>query len=313
MCWRVYHNVVGKQSLLQVEGSLDDIFGLRLPHNNVYRFRSRVAARYRPLCDEILGGILREDVINIDETPVNLRRSTGYVWVLATGDKVYYLYRESRESSFLHELLAGFFGTLVSDFFTGYDSLGCRHQKCLVHLMREINDDLRRHPFDEDIRFIAQAFADFLVGVVSTIDRWGLAVRHLHKHLKDADRLLRRLRRKQFVSEQGIKYRKRFEKYADSLFTFLRYDNVPWNNNIAEHAVHYFAKVRRFTDGTFTCRSIEELLTLITVIQTCEYSGVNPLRFLLSGETTMTGLLKSKDRRIRRQSAPYNRSSLGAE
>lgn len=303
MCWCVYHNVVGKQSMLQVERSLSDIFGLRLPYKNVYRFRSRVAVRYRPLCDEILRSILLEDVINIDETPVNLRKTTGYVWVLATADKVYYLYRESREGSFLHELLGGFSGTLVSDFFTAYDSLGCRHQKCLVHLMREVNDDLRRHPFDEDIRFIAQVFADFLIGVVSTIDRWGLTRRHLHKHLKDADRLLQRLRRKQLGSEQSIKYRKRFEKYADSLFTFLRYDNVPWNNNIAEHAVHYFAKVRRFNDGTFTSSSLEELLTLITVIQTCEYSAVNPLRFLLSGETTMTGLLRGKDRRTRRQNA----------
>ena len=40
MCWCVYHNVVCKQSLLQVERSLDDIFGLRLPYRNVYRFRS---------------------------------------------------------------------------------------------------------------------------------------------------------------------------------------------------------------------------------------------------------------------------------
>ena len=86
-------------------------------------------------------------MINIDETPVNLRKTTGYVWVLATHNKVYYVYKESREGAFLKDLLAGFSGVLVSDFFTAYDSLKCRHQKCLVHLMRDINDDLRRHPF----------------------------------------------------------------------------------------------------------------------------------------------------------------------
>lgn len=73
-----------------------------------------------------------------------------------------------------------------------------------------------------------------------------------------------------------------------SLFTFLLYDNVPWNNTNAEHAVHYFAKLRRFNDGTFT--EPPQLLTLVSVLQTCEYSDVNALRFLLSGEVTLTAL-----------------------
>ena len=70
---------------------------------------------------------------------------------------------------------------------------------------------------------------------------------------------------------------------GDRLFTFLHYDGVPWNNNNAEHAVHYFAKLRRFADGTFTRSSVEELLAILSVLQTCEYNRVNPLKFLLSG------------------------------
>ena len=106
--------------------------------------------------------------------------------------------------------------------------------------------------------------------------------------------MLCQIRRKSFASEQGVNYQKRFEKYADSLFTFLHHDNVPWNNNNAEHAVHYFAKVRRFTDGMFTSSSIEELLTLVTVLQTCEYNGVNALQFLLSGEKTLAAITERK-------------------
>jgi Transposase IS66 family len=279
-----------------VERGLYDIFGLRLPYKNVYRFRSTLAGHYVPLQKEILAAILSEDVINIDETPVNLRKTTGYVWVLATHNNVYYAYKESRESVFLKDLLANFSGVLVAEFFTAYDSLKCRHQKCLVHLMRDINDDLRRHPFDEELRYIAQEFGVFLAHVVSTIDRWGLKSHHLHKHIKESDKMLRQIHRKSFASEQAVKYQKRFEKYAESLFTFLRYDNIPWNNNNAEHAVHYFAKVRRFSDGTFTSSSIEELLTLVTVLQTCEYRGVNALQFLLSGRTSLAAMTGQKCR-----------------
>jgi hypothetical protein len=297
MCWVVYHNVICKQSLLQVERSLNDIFGLKLPERDAYRFRSKMATYYGPLRNEILAEILTEDVINIDETPVNLRKTTGYVWVLATPTKVYYVYKESREGAFLKDLLAGFRGVLVSDFFTAYDSLKCGHQKCLVHLMREVNDDLRRHPFDDELRFVAQAFGAFLLNVVTTIDRWGLNAYHLHKHIRDGDSLLQQIRSSAFKSDSAVKYQRRFDKYAGYLFTFLRHDNVPWNNNNAEHAVHYFAKVRRFTDGMFTSASIEELLTLVTVLQTCEYSGINPLQFLLSGGTSLATITGWKGKR----------------
>ena len=39
-------------------------------------------------------------------------------------------------------------GVLVSDFYGGYDSVACKQQKCWVHLLRDINDDLWGSPFD---------------------------------------------------------------------------------------------------------------------------------------------------------------------
>jgi hypothetical protein len=290
MCWCIYHNIIGKQSLLQVERSLRDIFRLELPYRSIQPFRSAVASYYRGLYEQILDAILSAEVINIDETPVKLRKTAGYVWILATADKAYYMFKDSREGQFLKDLLSDFSGVLVSDFFTAYDSIGCRHQKCLIHLLRDINDDLRKHPFDSELRAVAEPFGHFLADAVSSIDRWGLSKYHLNKHVKQAKRLLAKLSEKQFVSEPALKYQKRFEKYGPSLFTFLSQDGVPWNNNNAEHAVHYFAKLRRLTDGTFTEKSIGELLTLVSVLQTCEYSGVNPLRFLLSGENALREL-----------------------
>jgi hypothetical protein len=47
----------------------------------------------------------------------------------------------------MQKLLHGYGGVLVSDFYGGYDSFTCRQQKCLVHLIRDLNDDLWKHPF----------------------------------------------------------------------------------------------------------------------------------------------------------------------
>ena len=37
---------------------------------------------------------------------------------------------------FLKELLAGYSGVLVSDFYNAYDGINCPQQKCLLHLLR---------------------------------------------------------------------------------------------------------------------------------------------------------------------------------
>ena len=286
--WCVYHNIVGKQPMLQVHRGLHDIFGLNIPNKQTYRFKARLAAYYMPLCEEILASLLGGPVLYVDETPVKLRKTTGYVWVLANATAVYYLFRDSREGTFLQGLLGTYEGILVSDFFTAYDSLPCRQQKCLIHLMRDMNDDLRRNPYDEELRSVAEPFARLLKDIVLTIDRYGLRRYHLHKHVKSAERFCGGIARSHFGSDCALKYQTRIEKYGERLFTFLHCDGVSWNNNNAEHAVHYFAKLRRFSDGTFTRSSVEELLTLITVLLTCEYNRVNPLKFLLSGKNRLS-------------------------
>ena len=69
------------------------------------------------------------------------------------------------------------------------------------------------------------------------------------------------------------------------MFTFLSHDGVPWNNNNAEHAIKVFARLRRAIEGLSTTKGIEEYLILLSVCQTCKYSGLDFLDFLRSAET----------------------------
>jgi Transposase IS66 family len=188
-------------------------------------------------------------VLHIDETTVKLRKLRSYVWVLTTLDRVYYFYRPTWETEFLREMLASFRGVLVSDFYTRYDFLPCEHQKCLVHLIRDIDDDLLRNPLDEELKCLTQALGNLLRSIVSTIDRFGLRRRHLKKHKSEVDRFTEEHVAKEFTSDLANKYGKRFKKYGSRMFTFLDHDGVPWNNNNAEHAIKRFVKHRQTTDG----------------------------------------------------------------
>jgi len=87
------------------------------------------------------------------------------------------------------------------------------------------------------------------------------------------------------LSAAALKLKARLDKDRDKLFTFLSHDGIPWNNNNAEHAIKAFARLRKAIEGLSTPRGIEEYLILLSVCQTCKYSGLDFLDVLRSGET----------------------------
>jgi hypothetical protein len=265
----------------------------------MYQLKRYLTESYQSLYEEILQSALRDPILHVDETLVHLRGGqTGYVWVLTNMDKVYYFYKPSREASFLSQMLTPFSGVLVSDFYTAYDTLDCAQQKCLVHLVRDIDEDFLRNPLDSELKTIASVFGSLLREIIQTVDRYGLKSRHLRKHKRQVFRFLQSLVSKDFVSEMADKYKKRFQKSGAKMFTFLDHDGIPWNNNNAEHAIKRFAKYRRDGDGRFTERTVNEYLVLASVFETCEFNNVNVLKFLLSRETSLAGLFKMAKRNV---------------
>jgi len=206
--------------------------------------------------------------------------------------EVYFLYTENRKTDFIPDLIKNFNGVLISDFYKGYESIDCEQQKCLIHLMRDINDALFKYQQDEDLILISKKFSCLLRKIVETIDKYGLKKRHLNKHKKDVDNFYQLLYQTLWESEVAIKLKNRFENYRNKLFLFLTKDGVPWNNNNAEHAFKHFANYRRDTDGVFTEEGLKRYLILLSLYETCNYQRINFLDFLLSKEKNIYEYLK---------------------
>ena len=78
------------------------------------------------------------------------------------------------------------------------------------------------------------------------------------------------------------KYKKRFVRYRNSIFTFLGNDGIPWNNNAAERALRHLA-VQRKISGAFSEKGARRYLRLLAISQTCRFQNKSFLGFLLSG------------------------------
>jgi hypothetical protein len=263
---------------------LQTLFDLDVSVTSVGSMKSRSADDYAATYSAILRRITAGSLVHTDETKVRIGGADRYVWVFTNLEDVAYVYGETREASTVHEALRDFRGVLVSDFYAAYDSLPCKQQKCLIHLIRDLNEDVRKHPFNDEMKGIADVFGALLQPMIETIDRFGLKARYLRKHKQAVVRFYDALSDRNYQTEVALGYRKRFEKQRDRLFTFLDQDGVPWNNNNAEHAIKAFARLRHTIKSNSTPKGIRDYLVLLSVSETCKYKGINFLSFLRSGE-----------------------------
>lgn len=282
--WTVYQHVALRLPYRSISQTCEDLFCESFNPSTLSTFLTCLALEYAPTEERLLHCILKSPFIHADETKINIRGMNQLVWVLTDAKHVIFRRTETRESTLIQTLLEGYQGILISDFYGGYDAVQCRQQKCLVHLIRDLNDDLWKNPFNHDYERFVGIVRDLLVPIFKDIDRYGLRTRHLHKHRKAVDSFYRK------TIDSGVSqcemtaiYQKRFARYRESIFTFLDTDGLPWNNNMAERAIRHLA-IQRKISGSFSASGADEHLRLLGLSQTCRFQGKSFLRFLLSGE-----------------------------
>jgi len=280
--WAMFHHIAYRISLETISKMAEEFFGIRIFWSEMHMLKAFMARYYQTTYHKLLEKMVSGRLLHVDETEVKLQQGKGYVWVFTNLEEVVYMFRPNREGEFLRELLKDFHGVLVSDFYAAYDALGCPQQKCLIHLMRDINQELLDNPYDDELKTITHLFGRMLRAIIETIDQHGLQQKYLAEHDKETTNFFQSLTAQSFRSEAAEALRARLLKYQDKLFTFIHYDGVPWNNNNAEHAIKQFAYYREQTPGMLRETGLRDYLVLLSICQTCRYKGVSFLRFLLS-------------------------------
>jgi transposase len=306
--WTVYQRVVLRLPYRIITQVTEHLFGIGLSASSGINFLRYLASYYASTEEGNLQAILKSAFIHVDETKINIQGVDHYVWVFTDGKHVVFRMTETRETDIVREVLTGYQGVLVSDFYPGYDSMPCRQQKCLVHLIRDINDDLWKAPFDKELEAFAVEVQALLVPILVEVDRYGLKTWHLRKFLKDVERFYdKHIIGKEYSSESVRIFQKRFDRYRESLFTFLTQDGIPWENNMAERAIRQLA-VQRKISGSFFKRSADHYLRLLAISQTCRFQGKSFLKFLLSKETNLDSFRRTRPIRYSRAIARHEGS-----
>jgi predicted RecB family nuclease len=295
--WSIYQHVQYNLSLDKIIKMLGEMFYVNISHRRLHDLQSKYIQKYFGTYEEIKKELISGTLIHADETKASVKDlSTGYVWVFANIDSALYVFKPNRESDFLQDLLSNFTGVLITDFYAGYDAIKCAQQKCLIHLIRDINEDLLKNQLNLEFKDFAVNFGHLLRNILETVDKYGLKKRNLSKHRREVQNYFSKLNITEFETEITSSYQRRLLKNKEKLFTFMEYDGIPWNNNNAENAIKSFAYYRQVSKNQLREKGMSDYLVWLSILQTCKYRGINFFEFLKSGETSISEFSAKKRR-----------------
>jgi len=282
--WLVYQRVALRMTYESIAEMVTEQFHEKMPLSYTVIAIKNLSSSYVETEQGIIRHLLESPFLHADETPINIKGATQYVWTFTTDKDVIFQLSKTREATIAHKFLKDYDGILITDFYSGYDAIACRQQKCWVHLIRDLNDDLWEYPFDSEYETFVSEVRNLIIPVMEAVQKYGLKKRHLQKFMQQVSAFYTKtITGKQYTSELVITYQKRFIRYRESLFTFLEYDGIPWHNNTAERALRHIAKQQQIS-MSFREVATHDYLRLLGIKQTCRFQNKSFFRFLLSRE-----------------------------
>jgi len=243
--------------------------------------RCGLAKQLKPVADGLKAQIRASAIVHADETGWREDGKNGYVWVFSTPGEQgvrYYVYDASRGQHVVEGVLGEEFqGVLGSDFYSAYNVYTGRHQRCWVHLLRDLHDLKEEHAQDDAVQSWAQqlralydraqAFAKgephgqeekekLYVALCSEVERLGL----LYARAKHPCRALA----------------KRVLRHQDELFQFVLVAGLAADNNLAERSLRPLVVVRKISGGSRSPQGSQTRMTLATIFATLKARGLNP-------------------------------------
>ena len=267
---------------LPVEGIrwlLATVHQLRVSKGEIIRVLDLVAQRGRGYLEKLLEEIRASAVVHADETGWREDGQNGYLWSFSTPRQHYLAIRQSRASEVVREVLGeDFSGVLVSDFYSAYNFLDGPHQRCWVHLLRDIHELEERHPQDESLAH----WAEQVHGLYREARAWAQSQAQAPKR----ERMAARQEFEERILALARPYLggdcpqrvlcQRIDRFLGELFTFVELLQVPPDNNAAERALRPQVLARNISGGTRSAKGSRTKAALASMFSTWQLQGLNP-------------------------------------
>ncbi len=278
----------------QIQDHIRTIYGLTLSLGEIIEILHQEASLGKNPVAKIQKKLLRGKAIYADETGGRENGINGYHWSFSNRKYQLLLYRKSRSAKVVAEVFGkegeNYTGVLVTDFYTAYNEYFGPRQRCWVHYLRDMKKLKEEYPKDKRLRrWIKQVHA-----VYEEAKAYPGPDPHLKIGLKEQERReketyfklkLKRLCEPYLKTDvPQVKLAARGIRYLSELFTFVRFEDVMPDNNMAERAVRKTVIQRKISFGTRSAKGSETKSILGSLFGTWRLQQLNPfeqMRLLL--------------------------------
>ena len=229
--------------------------------------------------EEIIDDIQKAGVLHGDETGWRVNGKTHWLWCFTSPTATIFTVERSRAGPVVLEFIKECFdGVFVSDFWYAYNVLSCAKQKCLVHLLR----DLERVWKSKDSTGDWPRFCKKLKRLIRDAIR-------LRKRMDELDETIYRRRCKriekrlqliiahEWSNTEARRLIKRLKRHNDELFTFLSNPDVPFDNNFGERSIRGAVIMRKNSYNNRSDRGAKTQSILMSVFFTLKQRRLNPV------------------------------------
>ncbi|MGQ1788540.1 IS66 family transposase [Saccharicrinis sp. GN24d3] len=245
------------------------ISDISISEGTVFNMLNKVADKLYPIYESIKTDIKNAKVVGSDETGTNVNNNKYWTWTWQTATETFITVSPTRgfaaiENEFPQGLPNA---VLVSDSLSAQlKTRAHKHQLCLAHLLRELNAfiEVTKNKWPVRMKELFMKAINF---------KKNLCQSQYSQSLKMRDEILQEFQ-KLLDSPPKIKlkklaaFHKRMVKWKNSVFTFLFFPEVPFDNNGSERAIRNI-KVKQKVSGGFRSENGADIFaTIRSVIDT---------------------------------------------
>lgn len=281
-------------SVWQIKNHLKIFYHLELSLGEIIEILHQEANLGEGEVEKIKQNLLLSKVIYADETGGREGGVNGYHWSFSNEQFQLLMYRKSRSAKVVKEVFGeegeNFEGVCVSDFYSSYNLYLGPHQRCWVHYLRDIKKLKEDNPKDRKLT----TWAGNIHLLYKEAKSYPGPAPNLPPGQKEQERTEKEKYFKEKLKSLCEPYLKtitpqatlsaRAIKFLPEMFTFVRFEGVNPDNNMAERAIRKTVLQRKISFGTRSQKGSKTGSILGSLFGTWRLQNLNPfeqMRLLL--------------------------------
>ncbi len=274
MMYVLHQKYRGRATDHHIRESLKFLYRLNIGTGTVHTILNGTAKLFGLSYEGIKQAIREGKYVHADETGWRVAGENWHTWGFTNPKAVLYTIENTRGHGVPQKILKGFKGVVVRDGYQGYDKLPNEHQICLIHLMRKTKEYAEMEGASDEMNALHEQLKFLIAEAREKYTRCRTKQQRIQLHDEMQSKLTSLWQYKIYKDTYAEIIRTWWlERRHRHLFTFLKYKDVPWENNAAERALRPMVIHRKVSGGSRSQRGSERQAINMSVLATLVKQG----------------------------------------